>query len=106
MYGVNREIGEAIKESGIPRAEIFITTKFWPHFAAPENVEICMDICLREMDLEYIDLWLAHWPFALKPISREALKNAYGGPKSQGDEDGILEMNDKVVIGTSSDCPF
>ena len=34
-YGVNRDIRAVIKEFGIPREELFITTKFWPHFAAP-----------------------------------------------------------------------
>jgi diketogulonate reductase-like aldo/keto reductase len=63
MYGVNEEIGAAIRESGIPREEIFITSKFWPHFAAPENVEICLDICLKEMGLDYVDLWLARMHF-------------------------------------------
>jgi diketogulonate reductase-like aldo/keto reductase len=76
MYGVNQEIGEAIKESGIPRAEVFVTTKFWPHLAAPENVELCLDICLKEMGLDYVDLYLAHWPYASKPISRIALEKA------------------------------
>ncbi|KAE9369403.1 Aldo/keto reductase [Stipitochalara longipes BDJ] len=82
-YGVNGDVGAAIKESGIPREELFITTKFWPHFAAPENIEICLDLCLKEMGLDYVDLWLAHWPFAIKPISREALlkakSNNHGG---------------------------
>ena len=57
---VDEEIGAAIKESGIPRSEIFVTTKFWPHFGDPENVELCLDICLKQMGLDYVDLYLAH----------------------------------------------
>ncbi|KIY04127.1 uncharacterized protein Z520_00819 [Fonsecaea multimorphosa CBS 102226] len=76
MYGVDEEVGAAIRESGIPRSELFITTKFWPHFSAPENVELCLDQCLKRMGLDYVDLFLAHWPVAFKPISRDALENA------------------------------
>ena len=86
---VDEQIGEAIRESGIPRSEIFITTKFWPHFAAPEYVELCLDQCLRNMGLDYIDLFLAHWPFAFKPISHDALKNAKANGSNE--EKGILE---------------
>ncbi len=98
MYGVNSEIGEAIRESGIPRGEIFITSKFWPHFAAPENVELCLDICLKEMGLDYVDLWLAHWPHAQKPISRERLMVAKGGPKASNEVRGVLMHDGKPVI--------
>jgi predicted aldo/keto reductase-like oxidoreductase len=69
-------VGAAIRESGIPRSEIFVTTKIWPHFAAPENVELCLDQCLEKMGLDYVDLLLMHWPVAFKPISREALEAA------------------------------
>lgn len=96
MYGVNEEIGAAIRESGIPREEIFVTTKFWPHFAAPENVEICLDLCLKEMELDYVDLWLAHWPHAVKPISKDALLKAKSGGNDA--ELGILKENGKPVV--------
>lgn len=99
MYGVDHEIGEAIRESGIPREEIFVTTKFWPHFAAPENVEFCLDLCLERLGLDYVDQFLAHMPYASKPISREALKNAKTGPGTSNTERGILTGEDgKPVI--------
>lgn len=98
MYGVDQEIGQAIKESGIPRSEIFVTSKFWPHFAAPENVELCLDIVLKQMGLEYVDLWLAHWPYAAVPISREALLNAKAGPGTSSVQRGIKEDGGKPVI--------
>ena len=95
---VDGEVGEAIRQSGIPRSEIFVTTKFWPHFAAPENVELCLDLILKNMGLDYVDLFLAHWPHALKPISVEALKTAKGGPLFSSQEEGILEEDGKPVI--------
>jgi len=98
MYGVDEEIGSAIKESGIPRSEIFVTSKFWPHFAAPENVELCLDLVLKQMGLDYVDLWLAHWPYASKPISREALLTSRAGPRTSKEEKGQLYEGDKPVI--------
>jgi diketogulonate reductase-like aldo/keto reductase len=103
MYGVDAEIGEAIKESGIPREEIFVTSKFWPHFA-PDNVELCLDIILKQMGLDYIDLYLAHWPYAGKPISQEALLNSKTGPHASTEEKGILYENGKPVINWEY-CP-
>lgn len=95
MYGVDAEIGQAIKESGIPRSEIFITTKFWPNFAAPENVELCLEKCLEAMGLDYVDLYLAHWPIAFKAGD---LSNAKGGPGRSFSEQGIAGKDGKPVV--------
>ncbi|KAF1988715.1 Aldo/keto reductase [Aulographum hederae CBS 113979] len=98
MYGVDHEVGAAIKESGIPRSEIFITTKFWPHFGAPEHVELCLDHCLRNLGLDYVDLYLAHWPYVAKPISRSALEVAQASPDATNEERGILMESRKPVV--------
>jgi len=100
MYSVDEEVGAAIRESGIPRSEIFVTTKFWPHFAAPENVELALDQCLKGLGLDYVDLFLAHWSFAFQPKSREALENALTKPDATPSEKGMLvdSETDKTVI--------
>ena len=98
MYGVDESIGEAIKESGIPREEIFVTSKFWPHFGHPDNVELCLDKILEAMGIEYLDLYLAHWPTVWKPASREALKNAHSGPKATREDKGQVYQVGKPVI--------
>lgn len=66
-YGVDGAVGAAIRRSEIPRAQIFVTTKFWPQFAAPANVGVCLDRVLDQMGLEYVDLYLVHWPVATVP---------------------------------------
>ncbi|KXT18220.1 hypothetical protein AC579_2887 [Pseudocercospora musae] len=90
MYGVDEAVGAAIKESGVPREQIFYTSKAWPHFFSPENVELCLDKVLQNTGLEYVDLFLVHWPFALKPISRRALEKSFSAPAASNEEKGIL----------------
>lgn len=84
MYGVDGSIGAAIKESGIPREEIFVTSKWWPHFG--NDVELCLDKILKGMGLDYIDLYLAHWPAVWSAKSREALVNADATAEDKGVE--------------------
>lgn len=76
FYGVDREIGQAIREYGIPRSEVFICTKIWPNFYHPDKVELCCDQILKGMETDYVDCLLLHWPCAFKPISLEALDTA------------------------------
>ena len=90
MYGVDEAVGAAIKESGIPRKDIFITSKFWPNFGHPDNVELCSNKVLKNMDLDYVDLWLAHWPCVWKPLSRDALEKAHAGPDATAEDKGQL----------------
>lgn len=60
MYHNEEEIGKAIKDSDIPREEIFITTKLYPNqYDDPENA---IDLALEKLDVEYIDLLLLHHP--------------------------------------------
>ncbi|KAK5138268.1 hypothetical protein LTR08_003329 [Meristemomyces frigidus] len=98
MYGVDEAVGAAIKESGIPREEIFVTSKFWCHFAHPDNVELCLDKILKNMGLDYIDLFLAHWPCAWKPRSREALENARSGPDDQEAKGMVFNDDGKPAV--------
>ncbi|KAK5215857.1 hypothetical protein LTR72_011109 [Exophiala xenobiotica] len=94
IYGVDQEVGEAIRESGIPRSEIFVTSKFWMNFAAPENVELCLDKILRNMGLDYIDLFLSHFPVAFKPTSAQGLAKTVSGSTATTEQLAILEDPD------------
>ena len=67
-YGNEVEVGRAIAASGLPRDELFITTKLWPQQAAPGPVEEAtkraFDASASRLGLEYLDLYLIHQPFA------------------------------------------
>ncbi|KAI9791526.1 MAG: hypothetical protein M1833_001510 [Piccolia ochrophora] len=102
-YGVDQAIGTAIRESGIPRSEIFITTKFWPHFAAPHNVAKCLDLVLDNMGLDYVDLYLAHWPVAFQAASYIDSAKAY--PTSTAREIGVgTDETGKEVVDLQHSC--
>jgi 2,5-diketo-D-gluconate reductase A len=60
MYRNERDIGIAVRESGIPRDELFITTKLVPDDAGRERRTL--EASLRALETDYVDLWLIHWP--------------------------------------------
>lgn len=68
IYGTHGVCGKGIKSSGVPRSEIFVTTKLWSHSVAGDKVGPAVDKFLRELDIEYIDLLLIHWPSKHLPV--------------------------------------
>lgn len=62
-YFNEEEVGNAIRKSGIPRNEFFITTKVWTSNAGYEKAKVSIDGSLRKLQTEYIDLLLIHQPF-------------------------------------------
>jgi 2,5-diketo-D-gluconate reductase A len=60
MYRNEDDIGRAIRESGVAREELFITTKLVPNDAGRERRTL--EASLRALGTEYVDLWLIHWP--------------------------------------------
>jgi 2,5-diketo-D-gluconate reductase A len=60
MYRNEREVGRAIRDSGVPRQEVFVTTKLPPGAAGRERRTL--DDSLRALGTAYVDLWLVHWP--------------------------------------------
>lgn len=67
-YANEEEVGGGLKEafeSGVKREDIFITTKLWGSYAS--RVEEGLDKSLKNLGLDYVDLFLMHWPVALNP---------------------------------------
>ena len=59
-------MGKAIKQSGVPRNEIFITSKLWNNKHHPDDVAPALQESLDDLGVEYLDLFLMHWPVAFK----------------------------------------
>jgi len=60
MYGNEAEVGRALQDSGVPRDEVFLTTKLPPERAGRERATI--EASLRALGVDAVDLWLIHWP--------------------------------------------
>lgn len=57
-------MAKGIKKSGVPRDRIFLTTKLWNNAHHPDDVEKAVDASLKNLDTDYVDLFLIHWPVA------------------------------------------
>lgn len=68
-YGTERGVGEGIRASGVPRAEIFLTTKVSHEYLRAADFERAAEGCLRDLGLDYVDLLLVHWPNAAIPLA-------------------------------------
>jgi diketogulonate reductase-like aldo/keto reductase len=62
LYDNEEGVGQAIKESGIPREELFITTKVWNTDQGYDKTLKAFDISMKKLGLDYLDLYLIHWP--------------------------------------------
>ncbi len=71
LYGAGHAeelIGRAIFESGLKREKIFVTTKIWPTNLAYKNVLRSCENSLRRLQMDYLDLYLIHWPNPFVPL--------------------------------------
>jgi 2,5-diketo-D-gluconate reductase A len=62
MYGNERGVGEAVRECGFPRADIFVTSKLNNGFHARDDALMAFDRTMATLGLDYLDLFLIHWP--------------------------------------------
>jgi diketogulonate reductase-like aldo/keto reductase len=62
IYGNEEGVGKAVAASGIPREDLFITTKLWNRDHGYDSTLRALDVSLDKLGLEYVDLYLIHWP--------------------------------------------
>ncbi len=69
VYKNEEGVGRAIADSGIARKELFITTKVWNEDQRNGNIEAAFETSLKKLGLDYVDLYLVHWPVKEKYVA-------------------------------------
>jgi len=85
-YGNEEAVGQAIRRSGIPREDLFVTTKLWIQDVGYESAKRAFDRSLKRLQLDYLDLYLIHQPYgdvhgawrAMEELNREGRVRAIG----------------------------
>lgn len=98
-------VGKAIKSSGIPREELFITTKLWIQDAGYQSTKKAFEKSLKRLQLDYLDLYLIHQPFgdvygswrAMEELNREGRVKAIGVSNFQPDRIMDLILHNEVT---------
>ncbi|MDC9229140.1 aldo/keto reductase, partial [Clostridioides difficile] len=75
-YFNEQEVGRAIKDSGIPREQIWVTSKLWLQDYGYESAKKAIDLSLQKLGLDYIDLYLIHQPYGDVPGAWRAMEAA------------------------------
>ncbi|MFG2373167.1 aldo/keto reductase [Streptomyces sp. NPDC048504] len=105
-YGNEEAVGRAIKNSGIPREELFVTTKLWVQDApAEENTRRAFETSLAKLGLDHVDLYLMHQPYgdvygqwrAMESLNREGRVKAIGVANFYPDRLLDLVLNNEVT---------
>lgn len=102
MYRNEREVGQALRDSGLDRGEVFVTTKLPPGNAGRARATLAES--LRALDTDYVDLWLIHWPprrQASVPLWREFLAVRDDGQcRSVGVSNYDIAQIDELIAAT------
>lgn len=82
-YQNEEAVGKAIRSSGVPREEIFLTTKLWVQDAGYEKTKVAFEKSLKRLKVDYLDLYLIHQPFGDVHGSWKAMEELYKEGKTR-----------------------
>lgn len=107
IYRNEEGVGRAIASSGIPRDELFITTKLWNADQGTESAHTAIDVSLDKLGLEQVDLYLIHWPTPKRERYVESWKaleqiKADGKTKSIGVSNFLVEHLERVQAASDT----
>ncbi|MCS5498372.1 aldo/keto reductase [Cnuibacter physcomitrellae] len=105
MYQNEAAVGAALASSGIPRDELFITTKLWIQDAGEANTQRAFDNSLKRLGLDYVDLYLIHQPYGDYYSEWRAMESIYADKRARAigvsnfAEDRLLDLilNNEIV---------
>ncbi|KPH97138.1 2,5-didehydrogluconate reductase [Actinobacteria bacterium OK074] len=103
-YGNEEAVGRAIRNSGIPREDLFVTTKLWVQDTGEENTKRAFETSLAKLGLDHLDLYLIHQPYgdvhgswrAMENLNREGRARAIG--VSNFHSDRLVDLVDRNEI--------
>jgi 2,5-diketo-D-gluconate reductase A len=115
-YRNEKAVGRAIEASGIPRDELFVTTKLWVQDQGEETARRAFETSLERVGLDYLDLYLIHHPFgdyygswrAMEELNREGVTRAIGVSNFHSDRlVDLIEHNEITPAVNQIEChPF
>ena len=84
IYGNEAEVGQAIAESGVPRNELFLTTKIWTENLGRDRLAASLEESLKKLRTDAVDLTLIHWPSPGNAVPMAEFMQALAQAKSRG----------------------
>ncbi|WTZ54840.1 aldo/keto reductase [Nocardia sp. NBC_01388] len=109
IYGNESEVGSALRESGLPRDELFVTTKLWNSNQGYDSTLRAFDESMKRLELDRLDLYLIHWPIAEAGLYVDSFR-ALQALKAQGRVTSIgvsnfTRANLERVIAETGEAP-
>jgi 2,5-diketo-D-gluconate reductase B len=104
-YGTERQVGEAIRASGVPRNEIFLTTKVSHEYLRADDFARSVDESLDRLKVDYVDLLLVHWPNPEIPLSETMPALAKAKRQGLARHVGVANFNIALLDEAIQLCP-
>jgi 2,5-diketo-D-gluconate reductase B len=104
-YENEREVGEALRASGVRREEVFITTKVWTTHFAPHDLERSTKESLNKLRLSQVDLLLLHWPNPRVPLSETLDALAHVRKLGMAKHIGVSNFTVALIEEALEKCP-
>lgn len=102
MYGNEKEVGHALRQSGVPREELFVTTKIYSPNTSYAKAKASIETSLRALQMEYVDLLLIHEPYPTSPEMYRAMEEAYREGKVRAI--GVSNFNEGFYLNFLRSC--
>lgn len=104
-YGTERAVGEAMRAAGVPRSEIFLTTKVSHEYLRADDFAKSVDESLERLGVDYVDLLLVHWPNPEIPLSETMPALAKAKRRGLARHIGVANFNIALLDQALKLCP-